>query len=322
MTAVCPVTGYRADVRGTGDALVVNCAAFGGPYEITGTAYEAIGKLPPVDRIRIATFILDERRLGSQLPRVTGGLLERAAQLRPLSVMERVHRLYRFIAGQSPVLGSRVPFFGVVTDATTRGVEAACVWTESATSNELKPLLDFGITSGHLTERNGLFALSVPGWAYVEELDRADRSSDQAFVAMWFNEDVAKAYVEGIVPAIRETGYTPMRIDQKEHANRIDDEIVAEIRRSRFLVADFTCGTVMDRGEEVAIPRGGVYYEAGLAQGLGIPVIWMCREDHINHVHFDTRQFNHITWKDPADLRVKLRNRIGAVLGDGPHAKS
>lgn len=65
-------------------------------------------------------------------------------------------------------------------------------------------------------------------------------------------------------------------------------------------------------------PRGGVYYEAGFAQGLGIAVIWMVRQDHIDNVHFDTRQFNHITWPDAADLREKLKNRIGAVLGDGP----
>ncbi|MGO4195686.1 hypothetical protein AB4Z13_10000, partial [Rhizobium sp. YAF28] len=109
-----------------------------------------------------------------------------------------------------------------------------------------------------------------------------------------------------------------LTIDQKEHSNKIDDEIIAEIRRSKFLIADFTCGLVGSGEGITAIPRGGVYYEAGFAQGLGIPVIWCCREDHINHVHFDTRQFNHITWKTPEELREKLKNRISAVLGDGP----
>ena len=55
--------------------------------------------------------------------------------------------------------------------------------------------------------------------------------------------------------------------------NSIDDEIIAEIRRSWFVVADFTCGTVPHEGKEVAIPRGGVYYEAGFAQGLNVPLI-------------------------------------------------
>src|SRR6266699_3836254 len=97
-----------------------------------------------------------------------------------------------------------------------------------------------------------------------------------------------------------------LRVDQKEHINKIDDEIIAEIRRSRFVVADFTSR----EGE----PRGGVYFEAGFAYGIAIPVIWMCRSNLIGSVQFDTRQFNHITWDDPANLYMKLRNRIGAVI--------
>ncbi len=114
----------------------------------------------------------------------------------------------------------------------------------------------------------------------------------------------------GIEPAIRDSGYKALRVDQKEHINKIDDEIIAEIRRSRFVVADFT--------SREGQPRGGVYFEAGFAYGIAIPVICMCRTDLIGSVHFDTRQFNHITWEDPTDLYTKLRNRIGAVIGDGP----
>jgi hypothetical protein len=51
---------------------------------------------------------------------------------------------------------------------------------------------------------------------------------------------------------ISDAGFEPLRINMKEHVNKICDEIIAEIRRSRFVVADYT-------GQ-----RGGVYYEAGL----------------------------------------------------------
>lgn len=152
----------------------------------------------------------------------------------------------------------------------------------------------------------------------LEELGTKAVNSEQTFVAMWFDESVDEAYEEGIEPAIREAGYKPLRIDEKEHNNKIDDEIAREIRRSRFVVCDFTCGLVEHGGKRTALPRGGVYYEAGFAQGLGIPVIWMCHADHIEHVHFDTRQFNHIAWKTSEDLQTQLRNRIGAVIGDGP----
>lgn len=86
--------------------------------------------------------------------------------------------------------------------------------------------------------------------------------------------------------------------------------MIAEIRRSRFLVADFT------HGAEGA--RGGVYYEAGFAQGLGLPVIFTVREDMIGAVHFDTRQYPHVLWKTPGDLRTQLTSRIAATIGYGP----
>ena len=110
--------------------------------------------------------------------------------------------------------------------------------------------------------------------------------SNQAFVAMWFNDEVKEAYEKSIEPAIRDAGYDPVRIDRIEHNNKIDDEIIAEIRKSKFVIADFTSG--FEGGTLIA--RGGVYYEAGFAHGLGIPVIWTCHEDCIEHVHFDTRQ--------------------------------
>jgi len=127
--------------------------------------------------------------------------------------------------------------------------------------------------------------LRPPGYARLAELDGINSGSKQAFVAMWFDESMKAAYERGIEPAIREAGYDPLRIDQKEYLNKIDDEIIAEIRRSRFLVADFT------QGESGA--RGSVYYEAGFAHGLNIPVIFTCRKDAIGKVHFDIRQYNH-----------------------------
>jgi len=91
-----------------------------------------------------------------------------------------------------------------------------------------------------------------------------------------------------------------------EHINKIDDEIISQIRRSKFLVADFT-------GH-----RGGVYFEAGFAMGLGISVFWTCRQDDIKNLHFDIRQYNSIDWTDPADIAARLRRRIEAVIGPGP----
>jgi hypothetical protein len=159
---------------------------------------------------------------------------------------------------------------------------------------------------------DGIFHSLTPDGHAKLEGSAANIDSKQAFVAMWFDASLNDAYDQGIEPAIREAGYDPRIIRNKEHNNKIDDEIIAEIRRSKFVIADFTCGFSKD-GKE-AIARGGVYYEAGFAQGLNLPVIWTCRENVLSHVHFDTRQYNHIVWSDPEDLRVKLLNRIRATI--------
>ena len=123
-----------------------------------------------------------------------------------------------------------------------------------------------------------LYSVEARGWGKVTSLQRplGSIARRQAFVAMWFSSETEEYYRAGIAPAITETGVTPVRIDLKEHNNKICDEIVLEIRRSRFLVADFTGN------------RGGVYYEAGLAHGLGMPVIWTVHSEHLKSVHFDT----------------------------------
>jgi nucleoside 2-deoxyribosyltransferase len=105
-------------------------------------------------------------------------------------------------------------------------------------------------------------------------------------------------YSNSIVPALKATGYNPYKINEIQHNDKIDNLIMSEIRKSGLLIADFT-------GH-----RGGVYFEAGFALGLGIPVIWSCRDSHINDLHFDTRQYNHIVWKDIDDFKKQLIDRI------------
>ena len=121
-------------------------------------------------------------------------------------------------------------------------------------------------------------------------------------------------YKKGFCPAIKDAGYEPLRIDKKPHLHKIDDQIIAEIRRSRFVVADFTHG---DDGA-----RGSVYYEAGFAHGLNVPVIFTCREDMLKgeKLAFDIRQYPHIAWKkcEMKQFRADLRNRIVALIGEGP----
>lgn len=141
------------------------------------------------------------------------------------------------------------------------------------------------------------------GYQRIRELQStASGNERQAFVAMWF-EPTREKYYESMDKAARDAGFEKcLRIDNKEHNNKICDEIIAEIRRSQCVIADFT-------GH-----RGGVYFEAGFAMGLGIPVIWLVEEKEIGNIHFDTRQYSHIAYKDENDLYARLKARILATI--------
>ena len=141
--------------------------------------------------------------------------------------------------------------------------------------------------------------VTVKGWQRVSLTGAATRV---AFIAMSFAPELEVALKEGIAPGICDAGYHPLRVDKVEHNEKICDRIVAEIRGSRMLVADVT------------MQRQGVYFEAGFAMALGMPVVWTCRKDDLANVHFDTRQYNHIVWETPAELRIRLRDRILATV--------
>lgn len=147
------------------------------------------------------------------------------------------------------------------------------------------------------------FTIEASGWNKLSQLQKnLNKFRKQAFVAMWFDKTMDSFYENGIKPAIEADGTKCMKINLHEHNNKICDEIVAEIRRSNYLVADFTGN------------RGGVYFEAGFAYGLGIPVIWTVRQDDLANVHFDTRQYNHIVYETEAQLKERLLNRIKATI--------
>lgn len=152
-----------------------------------------------------------------------------------------------------------------------------------------------------------MYRVSPQGYEHLDDLQRGDVNSNTGFCAMWFGDEVSQIWSESIKPAIEMAGYEAIRIDSVQHNNRIDDEILAYIRRSKFVIADFT-------GE-----RGGVYFEAGFALGLGRQVIWTVREDELKNVHFDNRQYNFLQWTPDRldDFKIRLHLRIEATIGRG-----
>ena len=156
---------------------------------------------------------------------------------------------------------------------------------------------------------------------WVEEQLRERGTGQQVFVAMWFDPTLDNIYKEGFKKGIAQAGYAPYRVDQDaHHSDKLDDRVLAGIRQSRIMVADFTCEEITREGGDKpeGLPNGNVHYEAGFAHGLGLPVIYTCRQDCKGYLRFDTRQINHIFWRDAADLARQLQVRLKGQFGHGP----
>jgi hypothetical protein len=307
----CPIWNKAATVEPVGrdNAQIISKRA-GGGYAISGTAEAIIKTKDDHVRKKLTTWLVDQRRMGIEFPPImspTIAMIERRAEL---GVLRRAERLLEYLSKSSRFIGDEVT---ILHDHEDFGEMLA--WSESLSDHEVKFLLEY-LHENELIALNigmkldGSASVTMRGYSKLEEWHDQHANSSQAFVAMWFDQTMDETYRLGIEPAIVEAGYKPVRIDGKEHNNKIDDEIIAEIRRSRFVVADFTHGA--------GGPRGGVYYEAGFAHGLGKHVIFCCKDDNLSQVHFDTRQYNHIVWSTSEDLRRRLAIRISATLGDGP----
>ena len=283
--------------------LVAGSLRAGGDYRIEELAIQPVAALDEKGRAKLTTRLVDLRRQGEQRPLMTCDLVRDAKRADPLPPYVRAERLLRYLVKRQEHVGQWIETLP------SRDDPQALAWSESTTPEDIPFFLDYLTRMGWIDRFNdSLCKITVPGYEHVAQQAR-QRDSSLCFVAMWFDPSMDSAYEKGIKKAVEACGYTSLRIDQKHHLNKIDDEIIAEIRRSRFVVADFT----HKKGGSV---RGSVYYEAGFAHGLDCQVIYSCREDLKNELHFDTRQYPHILWKNEEDLYTQLRDKIGALIGD------
>ena len=183
--------------------------------------------------------------------------------------------------------------------------------------------------------------LTAKGWLRIDDLSKSISTSDSAFIAMWYDPLTAR-FRESAIQAVSACGYKPAIVDDTEFNGFIMDEVITLIRQARFLIADLTCmPEVYDKTTKRVIGgvRGGVYWEAGMAYGMGKQVIQTCKatEESKQRIHFDLDQYQTISWEedepitDSIDLinpvenpsfAQKLAQRIMVTVGKGSYTSS
>ena len=256
-------------------------------------------------RARLTTIILERFQNTKKPVQITTEMLEEAKTRNNKSLRDRAERLLTYF--------STIEIYaGQLIHIPDNGVQ---FYESMAHSESIDPGDRINLCN-HLIEKNLLkkmredddryYRITVEGHEY---LYRSSIDSKRVFVAMPFNKSFDAVYYKAIKPAIEECGYKPVRIDLKHDVNKIADEIISEIKRSRFVIADMTPDP--DTGV-----RGSVYFEAGFAMGQKIDVIFLCKKNYIKDIHFDTRQYYHIEYEDSKmnDLKKNLVHRINARI--------
>lgn len=130
--------------------------------------------------------------------------------------------------------------------------------------------------------------LTLDGWEQYESEKRGKIAGNYGFIAMKFGDSVLDPFVAEIVkPAVKNgIGFDLVDLRNVSRAGIIDNIMRTQIRDSAFVLVDLTHD------------NSGAYWEAGYAEGLGKPVIYICEKSKFDNAktHFDTNHCTTVLW--------------------------
>ena len=317
----CPIWGNRFDNKCIGYSFANQLNYWspraGGKFSLSGSLAVTIQNYVKSDgdRVVLSKWIFDKNIVG-ETPHLDTNSISRIIETTESDIDEKLKSLLNIHSAlaERPSIGLWIS--GSVYDGVYDIRNLRFAATESIDQNDYNWLQDAAISQGvlELSKNDGnTHTRLTPKGLSTLALKKQSGQEEQAFVAMWFNSEVDAAYENAIEPTINRLGYKTYRVDKdKSHSDQITNKILAEIKNSKFLIADFT------HGSDGA--RGGVYFEAGFAMGLGKPIIWLIRDDGTSKMHFDTNHYPHIHWKNEEHLAEELEAAILAHqhIGKGP----
>ena len=300
----------------------------GGKYTVSDESLLCFGQqikpLENKEKIRLSGYIAKEN-LKNNIPSLDSLLKNDnwLAKLPPIpnDPSEKVELLLKGLTKISPTFGKSI---SVDLNAISNGHANSTLFLYAlaycSDEQEFKFLIDSLKDSkdikieGDYVGGEQILQVTEKGWKRIKTAEQKtpNNQSNQVFIAMWLDPSMDELK-QSIKTAIKNAGYKPLRIDEKPHSNKIDDEILSEIEKSRFIICDLT-SSAEDK------PRGSVYFEAGYALGKNIPIIWTCSKSQIEGLPFDIRQYNCLSWESDKwqEFEEKLKNRVENVIGKGP----
>lgn len=153
--------------------------------------------------------------------------------------------------------------------------------------------------------------LTLKGWEQYEAEKRGRFAGNYGFLAMQFDDaNLEKFVLEVLKPAVKEaTDYDLVDVRNVSKAGIIDNIMRVQIRDAKFVIVDLTHD------------NNGAYWEAGYAEGLGKPVIYICEKKKFEakKTHFDTNHCTTVPWsREDDDFRRELIATLRRSLDQSP----
>ena len=256
--------------------------------------------------------------IGGEWFRVTKEMLERLrSEARSPTPAEQAENAIRFIGDHVSAQGESLRD---IPDEFRAAIGAADygsgIWV--AEQLQAKGLVDVGSKTGRtrtMLDGNHVYqstlasvTLSLDGWREYEQAKRGSFEGNYGFVALEFNDpELDQLLVTTKAAVLAEMGYDLIDMRDVEQAGVIDNIMRLKIADAAFMLADLTHR------------NPGAYWEAGYAEGLGKPVVYICRRDVFDRgeTHFDTNHCTIIPWSsdDPTGFCHRLVATLRRSLG-------
>ncbi len=229
----------------------------------------------------------------SQLPMITSDLIQRCREGHPKlpSPMQQLSLLIIQIGEEFITTG--MPFIPSGATRTSIGSLNQDQMQSIELMGKNAGLIDQRGSGSRKSSRDGtvqrrMIELSWKGWEQFEKARRGATPGNYGFLAMQYGDDLLESFAADVMkPAIKDgIGYELIDLRDVAQAGIIDNLLRERIRDSAFVIVDLTHD------------NSGAYWEAGYAEGLGKPVIYICEKNKFNEkrTHFDTNHCTTVPW--------------------------
>lgn len=141
--------------------------------------------------------------------------------------------------------------------------------------------------------------LTLGGWEIYQSERTGGQTAGYGFLAMKFGVEPLENITQNhLKPAIKDLGYELVDMRDIAVPGNIDSIMRMRIRDADFVIADLSHNNL------------GAYWEAGYAEGLGKPVLYICDKKKFDEhgTHFDINHYTTVMWEpdEPEDFCKRL----------------